>query len=772
MTIFVKKVIKVNIAFDMSFTQNVNDQRGIGRYAKSLLRNMIQQGDDHSFFYFYPDLSGSEEQLRAQLQQFLHHNQIDLFHILSPFEYTNAAMMNKEWYGKTKVAVTLYDIIPLLYQHIYLTHPDLRRVYLQILNFVKACDVIFAISQTTKQDAVRHAAMDPDKIHVIMAGLDEKFTCMPDWNRSEWNARYGIRKPYVMCTSGMDFRKNTTRLIEGFARANRALRFSYQLVLCCSVSPSDIQQLKETAQRAGASDDLVITGYVPDDDLVKLYNGASLFAFPSLYEGFGLPVVEAMACGVPVLTSHNSSLAEISGDAAYLVNPESSDEIAAGIYTMLTNPDMQTEYRKKGFQQADKYQWSGVARKVWEGYRLVTRKHIAIFSPVPPVHSGISNYLVTILPTLLLNADCDLYIDDGYTPELPPELGDLQVYNHKRFPEKAEQYDTVIYQMGNSQYHEYMVPYLRKYSGIVVVHDVNLHGLTMVWTLGKSDVAAYYEVLRENIKSGAEAVLHDILAGNIENPTERLVLNKYYVKRAKAVVVHNQYSYDALLNEGISNIKIVRLPVRMPTQIPTQSPRPNDNRFVFASFGYFSPHKHLEAAIRCMKRFVEQGWRNVEYQIVGNCESDYLETLVSLVQSLQLESHVTFFGHLPKEEYHERLRRADAAITLRYPTCGETSSSLLDALSYGIPTIVSDIGSFREFPDGVVLKVPVHLQDESPLYTAMLKLYQDQGLRTRMSRQAKHYVSHDHSVEQYVEQLNDLIESVCKQKGADIPPTP
>lgn len=742
----------MNIAFDMTFSQNISNQRGIGRYAKSLLAHLIEQDEDNSFFYFYPDLTGSPENLREQLQAFIRQNEIELFHILSPFEWTNYAMMNKEWYGKTKVAVTLFDIIPLLYDHIYLTDPHYHKFYLTILDFVKSCDLILAISETTKRDAITHAAMDEKKIHVIMGGMDDQFTVIPDWNQAELNSRYGIKKPYVMCTSGMDFRKNTTRLIEGFAKANQALHFSYQLVLCCNVSPSDILNLREIAQRSGVADDLVITGYVPDSDLVKLYNGATLFAFPSLYEGFGLPVLEAMACGVPVLTSNNSSLAEISGEAAYLVNSHNADEIAAGIYTMLSNSDLQTHYRKKGFQQTDKFQWSTVAEKVLDGYRQVLRKRIAIFSPVPPVHSGISTYMTTLLPALTRDYDCDLYIDDGYTPVLSPDISKLKVYGHRLFPERADAYDAVIYQLGNSHYHVYMVAYLRKYSGIVVMHDVNLHGMSLVWTLGNNDLAAYYQVLGENLQNGADTVLNDILNGKIVNPFEQQI-NKYYVNGAKAVVVHNRYAHDALVKEGVSNVVLARLPVSM----PTPPARRNGKRFVFASFGYFSPHKHLDAAIRGIKKLVEQECRNVQYHIVGACEPGYLETLNALVQSLQLEAYVTFFGHLSEEEYHKHLSHADVAINLRYPTCGESSSSLLDALSYGIPTIVSDIGSFSEFPDAVVLKVPANAIDENLLFTSMLTLYQDQDLRARMSQQAKHYVSQYHSVDQYVQQLNNLL---------------
>ncbi|MED1852255.1 glycosyltransferase [Brevibacillus borstelensis] len=744
----------MNIAFDMTFSQNVSNVRGIGRYSKSLLEHIALQSGDHSFFYFYPDLSVSHEQLREQLQLFIRQNKIDLFHILSPFEWTNFAMMNREWYGKTRVAATLYDMIPWIYQHIYLSNPQYREFYRNVLEFVKSCDIIFAISEATKQDAVKLAGMDPEKIHVVMGGMNEQFTCIPNCNQMEVNSRYGIRKPYVMCTSGMDFRKNTDKLIEGFAKANQALHFSYQLVLCCDVSPTDVEHLKKVAQNAGTADDLIITGYVPDSDLVKLYNGAALFAFPSLYEGFGLPVLEAMACGVPVVTSNNSSLAEIAGDAAYLINPHSTDEIASGIYKMLTSPDLQIEYRKKGFVRAEQFQWSEVARKVMDGYQLVVRKKIAIFSPLPPIHSGIANYMASILPSLLKNYDCDLYIDDGYTPELSDTARTANVYHHRMFPEKADEYDAILYQMGNSFYHAYIIPYLRKYHGVVVLHDLNLHGLGQWWALDKNDLDTYLTMIKEEAKDGDDSLLRAVLSGNMGSQFDHII-NKFYINGAKSVVVHNRYCYDALVNDGVESVIMARLPASM----PLQSPKNRNNRFVFASFGFSGPHKRLESAIRCIKMLVSKGHDNVEYRIVGSFDSDYANTLKSLVTSLKLQSHVTFLGYLPNEEYYQQLSQADAVINLRYPTCGESSATLLDTLSLGIPSIVSDIGSFREISDEVVLKVPSPLPDDQPLFAAMLKLYQDPDLRQGMSRKAKEYVSRCHSVEQYIEQLNKAIEA-------------
>lgn len=751
----------MNIALDMSFAKGVSLNRGIGRYCKNLIEHLGQECESHSIFYFYPDTGSDAAPLKRQLQLFMQHNEIDLFHILSPFEFFNQEMMNHDYYGDAKVAVTLYDIIPLLFEKQYLDHPEFKAYYMRIIDFIRSCDIIFAISEATKNDAVRIAGMDASKIHVIMAGLDERFKPLPAINRNDLVLRFGIHKPYVMCTGGMDFRKNIERMIEGFAIANKNVNHAYQLVLCCSVTQQDREQLAEKARLLGIPHDLVITDFVSDEDLLLIYNGASLFVFPSLYEGFGLPVLEAMACGIPVVTSNNSSLSEITADAALLIDPYQPAEIAKGIYRILTDPRQRAEYQSKGLLQAVSFRWDKVARKAIEGYEKVTRKKIAIFSPLPPIQSGISDYQERILPLLSQSYDCDLYVDDGYIPHLQIDLSHIQLFRHYQFPANHDQYDAVIYQMGNSGYHLFIIPYMRKYGGIVVLHDLNLHGMTIAWTLGLNDTESYYQVLKADLGDMARSTLDGIKEGRVERPHEHIILNKYYLSNAKAVLVHNRYSEQALASYSTSQVSLARLPVDLPA-----SPAPvRRNRFIYASFGYLPPHKHVDAVIRSLRKLVDYGCKDVEYHVVGQCDGEYRESLEALIKELKLEGYVHFTGRLDREEYVRRLYSTDVAINLRFPTYGESSASLLDTLAHGVPTIVSDIGSFSELPHEVVRKIAADPKQESPLFEAMLSLYRNEAVLTDMSSKARQYIAEHHSVQSYVDKLSSLVEATRKRSG-------
>ncbi|MBZ4655023.1 MAG: glycosyltransferase [Peptococcaceae bacterium] len=351
----------MNIAFDMCFTKSMSNQRGIGRYSSNMIQYIKNYDKNNFYFYFYPEFK--DNHLEKQLKSFIAKNAIDIFHFTSPFEANTHRMMKKEWFGNTKIVVTLYDIIPLIFSGAYLQIESDIKKYAKVLDFIRVCDAILAISETTKIDAITYAKMDPNKIKVILGGVDAKFKVYPTIKPP---SQYGITKPYVIYTGGDDYRKNLQGIIQAFAKVNRFLEPKYQLVLVGDISK---ERLYHVAAKAELSkEDLIFTGYVSDEDLVKLYNCAELFIYPSFYEGLGLPVLEAMACGVPVLTSNTSSLNEISGNAAYKVNPGNLEEIVQGLLILLKQPNIRNLYRQKGLEHVKKFQWLNVAQRTIEVY--------------------------------------------------------------------------------------------------------------------------------------------------------------------------------------------------------------------------------------------------------------------------------------------------------------------------------------------------------------------------------------------------------------------
>lgn len=352
----------MNIAFDMAFSKTGSNKRGIGRYSNNMIHSIMNIKKGNQYFFFSPENVHSKYDLKIRIQQFIGYYKIDLFHITSPFDYLFE--MEKEWFGPTKVAVTLYDVIPLVFPDKYLPSIFQELRYKRILDFIQTCDVIFAISETTKQDAVKYVGIDKNKMKVISGGIDAQFRILNSFNPLDVYRKFNISKPYLLYTGGTDYRKNISRLIEAFAKANVQLDYRYQLVTTGVSNPLSQKDLHYQL----TLDHLIQTGYVSNEDLISLYNGATLFVFPSLYEGFGLPVLEAMACGTPVLTSNSTSLSEISKDAAYLVDPLNVEQMARSMVYLLQNPNILEEYRKRGLKHVVHFTWEEVGKRVCEEY--------------------------------------------------------------------------------------------------------------------------------------------------------------------------------------------------------------------------------------------------------------------------------------------------------------------------------------------------------------------------------------------------------------------
>ena len=225
-----------------------------------------------------------------------------------------------------RVAV-LYDLIPLRFPELYFGNPVMRHSYRARVETARTMDHLLAISQATADDAHELLGQGPDRITVIGAGADERFCPHPEGRAAavtdlvERPPVAGLRPGYVMTQSGIEPRKNLDRLMDAYAALPDELRHRHQLVLQCKTTPHEVAELRHHAWQLGILDDFLITGYVSDDDLVRLYRGAEVVVFPSLYEGFGLPVLEAMQCGAPAICSDSSSLREVQTDPGGPVRP-------------------------------------------------------------------------------------------------------------------------------------------------------------------------------------------------------------------------------------------------------------------------------------------------------------------------------------------------------------------------------------------------------------------------------------------------------------------
>lgn len=236
---------------------------------------------------------------------------------------------------------------------------------------------IVTVSKSARNDIVRYLKVPPEKVRVVMNAVSPAFTPVCDQAKLDAVcARYGLNVPYILYVGTIEPRKNLQRLIQAFAQLKKR-GLPHRLVMVgqpgwhCAPIYAEVE--RQNLQR-----DAIFTGYVPYEDLPALYSAAESMAFPSLYEGFGLPVLEAMACGTPVVTSASSSLSEVAGDAALLVNPYQVEQIANALHLIHSEPDLAASLREKGRERAAHFTWENAARATLELYEHVTAR-----TPVP-----------------------------------------------------------------------------------------------------------------------------------------------------------------------------------------------------------------------------------------------------------------------------------------------------------------------------------------------------------------------------------------------------
>jgi glycosyltransferase involved in cell wall biosynthesis len=269
-------------------------------------------------------------------------------------------------YCPVPAVVTVHD---LGYRHYPDTHRLLDRWYLDwtTRRHCRTARHILADSLATRQDLLDFYGANPDRISVVYLGRDESLAPVTDPEFiARAKARYNIRTDYLFYLGTLHPRKNLVRLIEAFHQAIQTTSTERLQLVIAGQRGWLYDQIFARVEQLGLTGQVIFAGYVTDEDKPALLSGALAYVFPSLFEGFGLPVLEAMACGTPVLTSNCSSLPEVAGQAALLVDPHSTGEIAAGLVQLITEPGLRQELVQRGFQQIRAFSWSQAAVQVWE----------------------------------------------------------------------------------------------------------------------------------------------------------------------------------------------------------------------------------------------------------------------------------------------------------------------------------------------------------------------------------------------------------------------
>jgi glycosyltransferase involved in cell wall biosynthesis len=271
---------------------------------------------------------------------------------------------------RVPVVATIHD---LAFEHLpeTFTRRGSFQLKLTVRRTAKKAARIATVSEYSRQDLIRTYKLPPEKVVVTYNGVEPHFTPQPasSSEAEEIRRRFGIARDFLLAVGSLQPRKNLVRLIRAYAKLRSECgSFTHQLVIVGRKLWLTGEIFAE-AQKQRWAEDVILTGYVADEDLPALYRSAAAFVYPSVFEGFGLPPLEAMACGTPVVTGDNSSLPEVAGDAALMVDPYDEQSLARALLEVVNDDSLRARLRERGIAQAGKFTWREAAEKTLRLYR-------------------------------------------------------------------------------------------------------------------------------------------------------------------------------------------------------------------------------------------------------------------------------------------------------------------------------------------------------------------------------------------------------------------
>jgi glycosyltransferase involved in cell wall biosynthesis len=648
-------------------------------------------------------------------------------------------------------AVVLNDLIPFLRPDFYLRQPEQRRYYDGKIDSLRRAGLLLAISDYSRQEAIDALGLAPGNVVAISTAVDDIFHPAPlePAHLEALRARYGITRAALMyAPGGFDARKNLVGLIQAYARLSAPLRAAHQLVIAGKVNEGERRHLEEAAREAGlGADDLVLTGYVSDQDLIDLYRSVALFVFPSLHEGFGLPALEAMACGAPVIGADNTSIPEVIGNPEAMFDARDPAAIAAKIEQVLGDPAQLARLREHGAVQSRKFSWDASAKKAIAALEAhaaaraaapaVTsqdKPRIAFLSPLPPERTGVADYAVRVLPTLLPWFDVELIVAQEKV-ELPADLAHLPQHPVAFLDQHPERYRHIVYQFGNSPFHSHMMPLLQRHPGVVVLHDFFLSGMLSY----EQVTGAMPDVWTRSLlhSHGYAAVQASMAPDGLERAKQDYPCNLEILQDASHVIVHSDYARQLAREWYGPEAGADWSPAQLPRAVPAENDRMQarralgiaDDAFVVCNFGFVAPTKHCLELLQAWLASSLHGDASCHLVFVGaNHGGDYGRQMTDTIAAAHAGERVRISGWTSDDDYLRWLQAADLGVQLRTSSRGETSGTVLDCMIYGLPVIINANGAMAEFPHDAVWMLP-DVFEQNELVAALETLRADDARR-------------------------------------------
>jgi len=821
----------MRIVIDMQGAQTESRFRGIGRYTLSLARAVARNRGEHEVILAlsglfpdtiesiraafdgllpqenirvwhapvqvaeeYPDNDARREAAELIREAFLASLAPDVIHLGSLFEgYVDDAVTSIGRFDRaTPVSVSLYDLIPLLNPDHYLKpNPRFAQYYRRKVDHLKKAAVYLAISEFTRQEGLAHLDAPESSIVNVATAIEPCFrpVCINGDAAGQLRQKFGLSRPFILYTGGADERKNLPRLIRAYAALPAALRAGHQLLLAGKISQGDIRGLQQLAKSAGLKPDaLCFTGYVSDEELIALYNLCQLFVFPSWHEGFGLPALEAMACGAPVIGANTSSLPEVIGLEIALFDPLDVGSIAAKMTQALQDEAFRVTLREHGLQQARRFSWDESAKRAiaaWEslpksqaepdraGQPTGRKPRLAFVSPLPPERTGIADYSAELLPALAAHYDIDVVVAQDLVDTPWANGRHDKVRDAAWLRTHAAEIDRVVYQVGNSPFHQHMLPLLREIPGTVVLHDFYLSGLMAWLELAAGAQHAWTEALYAAHGYGAVRERYrDAEAAKRQYP-----VNLHVLQHAQGLIVHSDYSLKLAqqwYGDGFAAAAVVVPHLRSPAGLLGKAAARkqlgmDEDDFVVCSFGFLDSTKLNHRLLGSWLSSALAGDKHCHLVFVGeNHGGDYGASLLQTIRSSGIKNRIGITGFASPDMFGQYLVAADVAVQLRTGSRGETSGTVLDCMNHALPLIVNANGSMAELDAEAVWMLPDEFGDAA-LVEALETLWREPERRRALGERAQGIIFGRHAPAECAKRYADAIEHFHRRAATAAP---
>ena len=781
----------MNILFDGQTLHTYEIKRGIGRVFISLINSLVTYHDEFNWFitlsnlklldFFEPSVASKLNPILTELSPsqdpLLHGDDYGYYlqNIIEKYKigaYWNLnPLMPNVFYpsllNQVEIYVMLHDLIPQVMADTYQPHwlPARRDDYQKRLTLIseKATHIV-AISECTLNDFIHFFPESKPKISVIPHGINHcsfyprKIKLSP------------FEKPYILYIGGFDPRKQIILSLSVFAELCQFSDIPEELcfVVVCDYIKDQYDLFYETATQLNISSRVYLYGEATDDEISELYANANLFFFPSLYEGFGLPVLEALASGVLTVASDIAALREIGQENMLYCLPNDISSMAKILHqAFILNEEKKQKLILQGLERAKNYHWEKTANayikvinKTSPSTLSGSRLRIAFLTPWFPETSGIADYAFSLIKELSDQLSITIFSNLNHQDQEINKKLDISQKLISEFEKEKEKFDLLVYQLGNNkEYHCEIYKLAKKFPGIIILHDYYLYQFIQQ-SFAKDDYYLYQQALNASLK-------HQKTTS--ENPLESYPMCEDIVENSLAVVVHNQWIRQQLAS--FTHVQVI------PHGADLNLPRLTDHQqsvlrkslnigkeeYILGMFGFVNSTKRFTSIVQAIAKLYHKNFP-IKLLIVGEIQGDEIN-LEGLCQRWDIPTnlfHLT--GYVDDLKFVELLNLCDIYIGLRKPSMGETSGPLMKALALGKPCIVSDYQQFSQLPDNICLKIMANRFEVEHLTACLEALLKNPELRQTMGQNAEDYIRQYSSYEKAASQYLALFNKVYLSK--------